>query len=70
MRFRWGEFGKDLRGTREDMFMSLREASKKLKIDKATWSRAENGKPIEAPTFVFLCAWMSNDPSIYLYRQP
>lgn len=69
MRFRWKQFGKDLRGNRKNSFLGLREASRKLKVGHATWCRAEQGKPIEAATVIFLCEWMGNDPTFYLYRR-
>lgn len=66
MKFRWKAFGKDLASVRRSGFMTLRGASRRLKVGHATWCRAEQGKPIEAATFVFLCEWMGNNPSIYL----
>jgi hypothetical protein len=70
MKFRWKEFGSDLRNVRENSFLGLRAAARKLKIHHATWCRAEQGKPIEAPTLIFLCEWMGNDPIIYSRRRP
>ncbi len=70
MKFRWKEFGKDLKGNRVNSFLGLRMAAHSLKISKATWCRAEQGKPIAAPTFIYLCDWMGNDPTQYLYRRP
>jgi hypothetical protein len=70
MRFRWKEFGKDLRTYRKGCYMSLNYASRRCKINPATWSRAENGKPIATSVFIYLCAWMCNDPTQYLVRRP
>ena len=47
---------------REGMAMGLREAARCLHINKSTWCRAEQGKPIETPDFIFFCDWMARDP--------
>lgn len=70
MKFKWKEFGKDLRYVREELFdISLREAARQTKITHSTWWRAENGLSIEAPTFLFLCEWSNNPASKYMIRR-
>lgn len=70
MKFRWKTFGADLRSTRELIFMQgLREAAKAARVSHSTWSRAERGLPIEAPTFLFLCQWMNRNPARYMVRR-
>lgn len=65
--FNWKRFGADIKSTRGEC--GLRSAARALGIHHATWCRAEQGKPIEAPDFVFLCDWMSKAPAHYLKKQ-
>lgn len=69
MKFKWAKFGNHLRAYREDNGFGLRQCADGNNIDKATWSRAENGKPIETPTFIFLCEWMNSNPLQYASRK-
>lgn len=68
MRLAWKRFGAHLRDIREGADVGLREAARSNKISPATWSRAENGKPITAPIFLFLCNWMDKNPFQYFVR--
>lgn len=68
-RFKWKQFGTDLRDVREAMDCGLRELARELKIHHATFCRAENGKPVTVPIFLFLCDWMGRDPQIYAVRR-
>ena len=65
-RIAWKAFGKDLRACREAYDLGLREYATQFGIDKATLSRAENGRPINAALFVWLAGWMGKDPQEYL----
>lgn len=62
MRFDWKRFGKQLRSLREDGEVGLREVCRETGIDKAAWSRAENGKAVSVPNYLALCAWMEVHP--------
>lgn len=66
--FKWKLFGKHLREMRQSADLGLREAARELKFDKATWCRAEQGKPISVPQFIFLCDWMDASPFQYSAR--
>ncbi len=68
-RFKWKQFGKDVRQMRDNMQMGLREAAKCLKIHYSTWCRAEHGKAIDVADFVFLCDWMDENPIQYLTKR-
>lgn len=70
MNVRWKRFGNDLINCRMAYDCGQRELARKLKMDKTTLNRAENGKPIAAPAFVFLCKWMGALPETYLTRKP
>jgi hypothetical protein len=70
MKFDWDRFAIDLRQFREARKLGLRECCRSMPINKATWSRAENGHPIEAPVFVFLCEWMRKHPRRYSIAAP
>jgi hypothetical protein len=70
MRFKWTQFGRDVRSTRERMGFGLRDCCRAMPINKSTWCRAESGQPIQVPHFVFLCEWMNRDPSIYAVSAP
>lgn len=58
----WKKFGHQLRDLREGGETGLREAARETGIDKAAWSRAENGKPVSVPNYLALCAWMEVHP--------
>lgn len=62
-RFKWNLFGKRLRAMREGADLGLREAARDLKINHATWCRAEQGRPINVPDFVMLCDWINEIPA-------
>lgn len=64
-RIAWKSFGRDLRKARRS-FGSLRFVAESLGIDKATMSRAENGKPIEPAKFLWLGDWAGLDVRCYL----
>lgn len=68
MRFKWKQFAKDVRESRQDLGFGLREFGRKMGIHHATMCRVEQGKPIEAPTVIYLCEWMTQDPIFYLYK--
>lgn len=70
MDFDWQTFGSDLRDYRVRRRIGLREFCRQQPIDKATLSRAERGKPIEVPPFVFLCEWIRKRPSKYAIQAP
>ncbi len=70
MKFNWKKFGRDLRETREAMGLGLRQCSRDLSIHHATWCRAEMGKPVTVPHYVFLCEWMDSDPLSYAISAP
>ena len=44
----------------------VREAAKEIGISSATLSRVENKKVPDLATFGKICAWLGEDPSIYL----
>jgi transcriptional regulator with XRE-family HTH domain len=62
MKLDWKKFGKQLRTLRTDAEIGLREICTETGIDKAAWSRAENGKPVSVPNYLALCAWMEVHP--------
>lgn len=68
-RFKWKQFGRDLRNERESRDIGLRECARARKIHHATWCRAEAGKPLTVPIFLFLCEWMGSHPQAYAYRR-
>jgi hypothetical protein len=70
MNFDWQGFGRDVRAFRERRKLGLRECCRSMPINPATWSRAENGKPIEVPHFVFLCEWIGRRPAAYAISAP
>lgn len=70
MKFDWNTFGADLRTYREKRGLGLRECSRSMPVNKSTWCRAENGKRIDVPHFVFLCEWMRRKPSNYAVSSP
>lgn len=65
-RFKWGKFGQHLRVHRSSRGLGLRECSRSTTIHHATWCRAEQGKKITVPIFLFLCDWMNSNPLQYL----
>lgn len=67
--FRWKEFGADLRWCRQSADLGLREIARELRVHHATWCRAENGKPLTVPVFLFLCDWMGMNPQHYALRR-
>ena len=64
-RIAWKQFGRELREVRKS-YGSLRSVSATLGVDKATMSRAENGKPIEAHMLLWLADWAGRDVRCYL----
>lgn len=70
VKFKWSDFASDLREYRERHGLGLRECCRSMPIGKSTWSRAENGKPIEASHFIFLCDWMRRNPKSYAVSAP
>lgn len=48
----------------------VREVASDVGISPATLSRVENGKIPDLETFGKLCAWLGDNPSIYLGLQP
>lgn len=65
-RFKWGDFGADVRRQRRELGDTLRAFAERLAIDHTTLHRAENGKPIRVPDFVFVCAFIKQNPVKYL----
>lgn len=68
--FKWKQFGADLKAHRTAFGWGLREAARKTKTHHATFYRAENGKPIEVPDFLYLCSWTGLNPNHYLRALP
>lgn len=66
--FRWKHFGQSLRTHRTAFGWGLREAARETGVHHATFCRAEHGKPIEAPDFIYLCWWIGVKPEDYLPR--
>lgn len=62
----WKSFGKAVRTVRLELKVGLRELARGLGMPPATLSRAENGKPIDPATFVFLADWCGHDPRDFL----
>ena len=50
--------------------MGVRETAKNVGVSPATLSRVENGKVPDLDTFGKICAWLGDDPSIYLGLTP
>lgn len=48
----------------------IREAAKEVGVSPATLSRVENGKIPDLETFGKICAWLGDDPAIYLGLKP
>lgn len=48
----------------------VREAAKEIGISPATFSRVENEKIPDLETFGKICAWLGDDPAIYLGIPP
>jgi hypothetical protein len=69
MKFLWKQFGADLRKMREAKNYGLRECADALDIDKAQLCRAEQGRPITVPYFIYLCDWMGSDPMGYAVKR-
>jgi hypothetical protein len=70
MKFNWEGFGHDLKAYRERRNIGLREFCRSTPINKSTWCRAEQGKPIQVPQFVFLCELMCRRPISYAISAP
>lgn len=68
-KFNWAKFGKELKSLRVDAEIGLREVCRDTGVDKAAWSRAENGKPISVPNLLALCVWMGSQPFQYFSRR-
>lgn len=62
----WKRFAKVLWKTREQCGLSLRELADDLQVSHGTLSRAENGKPTNAATFIALCHFADCDPTAFL----
>jgi transcriptional regulator with XRE-family HTH domain len=67
-KFQWKKFGQHVRDFREGTKCSLRETAEVMPIGHATLSRAENGKPVTVPVFLFLCDWMNSNPFQYQWK--
>ena len=50
--------------------MGIREAALEVGVSPATLSRVENAKIPDLETFGKICAWLGDDPAIYLGLQP
>jgi transcriptional regulator with XRE-family HTH domain len=48
----------------------IRETAKEVGVSPATLSRVENGKVPDLETFGKICAWLGDDPAIYLGLKP
>lgn len=48
----------------------VREAAKEIGISPATLSRVENVKIPDLETFGKICAWLGDDPAVYLGIRP
>ena len=48
----------------------MREAAKEIGVSPATLSRVENGKVPDLDTFGKVCAWLGDDPAVYLGLEP
>lgn len=70
MQYDWKQFGEDVRSYREIHKLGLRESARIHSINQSTWCRAEQGKPIEAPTLIFLCELMRRHPRAYATSTP
>lgn len=51
---------------RKRSIKGVREAAKEIGVSSATLSRVENKKVPDLATFGKICAWLGEDPSIYL----
>lgn len=51
---------------RKRSIKGVREAAKEIGVSSATLSRVENKKVPDLDTFSKICAWLGEDPSIYL----
>lgn len=51
---------------RKRSIKGVREAAKEIGVSSATLSRVENNKVPDLATFGKICAWLGEDPSIYL----
>ena len=65
MKVKWKKFGGHIRQARLERGLGLRETARSLNIHHATWCRAESGKPVSVPYFLFLCDWMKSNPFQY-----
>lgn len=45
---------------------SIREAASEVGVSHGTLSRVENGKIPDLATFSKICAWLGDEPSVYL----
>lgn len=59
----WKEFGKGMKENRVELGLSIRAASKKIKISPATLLRLERGRTPDFNTFLTVCKWLEIDPS-------
>ena len=51
---------------RKRSIKGVREAAKEIGVSSATLSRVENKKVPDLATFGKICAWLGDDPAIYL----
>lgn len=65
MKVQWKDFGAMVRADRAKRDVGLRQFAKDTRMDKATISRAENGKPLSAVNFLALCAACGLSPWAY-----
>ncbi len=70
MKFNWAGFAKIMRDRRGAKGVSLRTLGKLTGLNHATLSRAENGHPITAPHYLFLCEWCGVDPKQFTVEHP
>lgn len=70
MRIDWKKFAYDVCCTMAQGYIGVRELSRETKIDKATISRARNGKVLSVRNFMWICTAFDLDPWRYVVRKP
>lgn len=66
LRIGWKEIGRNLRERREAERLGVRAAAKDLYASTSTYSRLENGKPVEVQVFLAACLHLGRNPCSYL----
>lgn len=61
----WKRFAQDIRRERTRLGLGVRGAAKQATVSPATFSRAENEKPMSAELFMVMCWWLEVEPSDY-----